>query len=353
VRFANPEAFLLYWLVAGFFLFGIWRLRASNRKISRAFGERITPLLVSSVAHSNRKWKLVIQTLALCFFVLAAARPQMGESMQEVKAEGVEIMIMVDVSESMLAEDVKPNRLEQAKLELSRLLDLMPGNKVGIIAFAGSATLLSPLSTDPGALKLYLESLSPNMVSSQGTDFEKAFEEAKAAFERGGVVADDTTKVTRVLIVASDGEDHNEGDLQIAKDLAAAGTRIFTMAYGTEKGGPIPVRDRLGYLSGYKKDRQGQTILTLVKGDTLRELAKAGQGSFYHASIGGTHLKNVVEDINNLEKAEFESQVATQYEERFQIVLLVGLLLALFEFFISERKPGFRLWKGRFEVPAE
>jgi Ca-activated chloride channel family protein len=353
MRLANPEVLNLYWLVLVFFVFGLWRLKANQKKISNAFGERISPLLISSVSHGKRRAKLILQTLALVFFVLAAARPQMGESMQEVKAEGVEVMILVDVSESMLAEDVKPSRLEQAKLELSRLLDLMPGNKVGVLAFAGSATLLSPLSTDPGALKLYLESLQPNMVSSQGTDFEKAFAEAKAAFDRGGVVADDTTKVTRVILVASDGEDHNPGDLKVANELAAAGTRIFTFAYGTEKGAPIPVRDRMGYLSGYKKDRQGQTILTQVKGDTLRELAKAGQGSFYHASIGGNHLKDLVEDINALEKSEFESQIATQYEERFQIVLFFGLLLALAEFFISERKAPFRLWKGRFEVPQE
>lgn len=350
-RFENMAAFYLLWLIPAFVVLGMFFERQSRKKISKAIGTRLYPFLASSVSPRKRRIKTGLQVLAVFFFVIALARPQAGQSLQKVKSEGVEIIFAVDVSESMMAEDVRPSRLDEAKAELNRLLDLMPGNKVGVIAFAGSAALLSPLSSDPGAVKMYIDSLSPNSVSSQGTDFEAALKLAEDAFERGGVSTDDTTKVTRVVLFASDGEDHEPGALEEAKKVAEKGIRIFTVAYGTEKGGAIPVRDGMGFLKGYKKDRQGQTILTTVKGDELRALAKAGQGSFYYASFGADHVKHIVEDLGKLEKAQFSSSVATQYEERYQLFLFIGILLAMSEIFLGERRSSFRFWKGRFEVP--
>lgn len=350
-RFENTYAFNYLWLLPVFvvlaFLFG----RQAKRKMEKAIGTRLYPFLSSSVSFKKRRLKLWMQLLTILFFVIALARPQAGQSLQQVKSEGVEVIFAVDVSESMMSEDVKPNRLEQVKAELSRLLDLTPGNKVGIIAFAGSASVLSPISNDPNAIKMYLDSLATNSVSSQGTNFEAALNTAEEAFERGGVSTSDTTKVTRVVLIASDGEDHEPGAVEAAQKLAKKGIRIFTLAYGTEKGGTIPVRDGMGFLKGYKKDRAGQTVVTTVNGEALREIAQAGQGSFYYASFGGDHLKNIVEDLGKLEKSEFESSVATQYEERYQLFLLLGILIALMEIFLGERKSSFRFWKGRFEVP--
>lgn len=350
-RFENWSAFQFLWLIPVVALLAFLFGRQANRKMQKAVGARLYPFLSSSVSSKKRQIKIFLQMLAIFFFVIALARPQAGQSLQQVKSEGVEIMFVVDVSESMMSDDVKPSRLEQAKAELSRLLDLMPGNKVGVIAFAGSASVLSPLSNDPNAVKMYLDSLATNSVSSQGTNFEGALNVAEEAFDRGGVSTSDTTKVTRVILMASDGEDHEPGALEAAQKLAKKGIRIFTLAYGTEKGGAIPVRDGMGFLKGYKKDRGGQTILTTVHGDALRELAQAGQGSFYYAAFGGDHMKNLVDDLGKLEKAEFESAVATQYEERYQLFLLVGILIALSEIFLGERKSSFRFWKGRFEVP--
>ena len=151
--------------------------------------------------------------------------------------------------------------------------------------------------------------------------------------------------------MASDGEDHEVGALDAAKKLVEKGMRIFSIAYGTERGGSIPERDQMGFLRGNKKDRNGNVVLTTVKGDALRALAEAGQGSFYHSVFGGNHLERIVEDINKLEKAQFETQMATQYEERFQVFLFLAFLLGLFEIWLGERNAPFRLWKGRFEVP--
>ncbi|MBV2169460.1 MAG: VWA domain-containing protein [Bdellovibrio sp.] len=350
-RFENIAAFNYLWLIPVILVVGYFFDRLSRKRMQQAIGSRLYPFLSSSVSNKKRSFKTLLQVLTVFFFVLALARPQMGESQQEVKSEGVEIIFAVDVSESMMAEDVKPSRLAQAKAELSRLVDLMPGNKVGVVAFAGSAALLSPLTNDPGAIKMYLESLEANSVSSQGTNFTEALKVSKEAFERGGVTTDEVVKVTRVILLASDGEDHEPGALEEAKKMAGEGIRIFSLAYGTEKGGAIPVRDGMGFLKGYKKDRQGQTILTTVKGDALRALAEAGKGSFYFATFGGDQTKLLVEDIAKLEKTQFDSTVATQYEERFQALLLLGIVVALLELFLGERRSSFRFWKGRYEVP--
>ncbi len=350
-RFENIAAFNYLWLIPVIIVVGYFFDRRSRKRMQQAIGSRLYPFLSSSVSNKKRSIKTALQVLAVFFFVLALARPQMGESQQEVKSEGVEIIFAVDVSVSMMAEDVKPSRLAQARAELSRLVDLMPGNKVGVVAFAGSAALLSPLTNDPGAIKMYLESLEPSSVSSQGTNFTEALKISKEAFERGGVTTDEVVKVTRVILIASDGEDHEQGALDESKKMASEGIRIFSLAYGTEKGGAIPVRDGMGFLKGYKKDRQGQTILTTVKGDALRALAEAGKGSFYFATFGGDQTKLLVEDIAKLEKTQFDSTVATQYEERFQTLLLIGVLIALLELFLGERRSSFRFWKGRYEVP--
>lgn len=352
-RFENLSAFNYLWLIPIIIIVGFFFDRRSRKAMEKAIGSRLYPFLSSSVSDKKRSLKTVLQVVTVFLFVIALARPQFGQSKQEVKSEGVELIFAVDVSESMMAEDVKPSRLAQAKAELSRLVDLMPGNKIGILAFAGSAALLSPLTNDPGAVKMYLDALDTNSVSTQGTSFQDALKIAKDAFDRGGVSTDDTVKVTRVILIASDGEDHEPGALEEAKKLTDDGIRIFTVAYGTEKGGAIPVRDGMGFLKGYKKDRNGQTVITTVKGDALRALAAAGKGSFYFATFGGDQVKHLLEDINHLEKTQFDTTMAVQYEERFQIVLSFGIVMALIEMFIGERRRSFRFWKGRFEVPAE
>ncbi len=349
-RFENIAAFSYLWSIPILVLLFVIFSKQAKKKLQKFLGARLTPFLTSSVSNRRRRWKLALQCFVVILFVIALARPQMGESKQEIRSEGVELMLVVDVSESMLTEDVRPNRLEQAKIELARLIELMPGNKIGIVAFAGSATLMSPLTTDPSSLRMYLDSLTPLSVSTQGTEFRLALEEANLAFKRGGVDVTDTVKVTRVILLASDGEDHEPGALDEAQKLVKEGTEIFALAYGTEKGGAIPEKDAMGFLRGYKKDKAGQTILSTVRGDELHALAQAGGGSFYHASPGGNHIQKIVDDVNKLEKTQFDSEIATQYEERFQIFICFGLLIAMLELFLGDRRPASRLWKGRFEV---
>lgn len=329
----------------------VWVQRRADARIKKAFGERLYPYLSASVSQKKRAWKLRLQLLSLALFILAAARPQFGEKIQEIKSQGVEMMLLFDVSESMLAEDLRPNRLTFAKNELMRLIDLLAGSRIGLVAFAGSAALVSPITTDSAALKSFIEGLSENSVSSQGTDFAKALTTAKEAFERGGQALDPLAKATRVVVIASDGEDQEEGAMVAADELTKVGIRIFTVAFGTEKGAPIPQRDANGYLKGYKKDSQGQIVNSATRGTVLKELATKGKGSFYFASFGGEVMKKIGEDINSLEKSEFESSLATQYDEKYQWFLFFAFLIAIIEFALGDRRKDFKLWKGRFEVP--
>lgn len=349
LRWGNPSAF-------SFLIFlGVWVLiyfyfeKASEKKLNKAFGQKVVPWLRASVSFPKRRFQFFLQVIAGFLLILALARPQMGQSEQEVKSEGVELMILADVSESMLAEDVRPSRLEQMKIDLAKLMDLMPGNKTGLIAFAGSAALMSPLTSDPGALKLYISSLDTFSVSTQGTAFEPALSFAKEAFEKGGVTQSNDLKTTRVIIVASDGEDQEEGALEAAKALAKDGIKIITLAYGTEKGGAIPTRDPFGNLTGSKKDSNGNIITTTVKGEFLKSLAQSGEGSFYFASFDGNHLKQIAEDVSQYEKALFDSSMVVQYDEKFTYPLSLGLIILLLSLFLSDRRKESPLWKGRYE----
>ncbi len=350
LKWGNPNAFYYLILVGLFAAVYILFEKFFSEKLNKIFGKKVAGYLTQSVSLTRRRLQVVLQVAGLIFLVIALARPQAGESQQEIKSEGIEMLILADVSDSMMSEDVRPSRLAQMKIELSKLLDLMPGNKIGIIAFAGSSALLSPLTSDPNALRMYIDSLDINSVSSQGTNFENALSYAKEAFEKGGVTQDKSSRTTRVVLVTSDGEDQEKGALDVAGKLAKEGIKIFTIAYGTEKGGAIPVRDSYNAMTGYKKDSSGQTVLTQVRGDFLKSLAEAGGGRFYFSYVNSDHLKKCVSDISELEKSQFQSSTMTQYEEKFTLPLLLGILLIFVSLFIGDRRTVTGEWKGKYET---
>lgn len=353
MRFENPSLFLYLLIIPVLLLLSFFFQKRSEKRLKHYLGKQLSPILTQSLSVAKRKWKWFLQSIVLLLFIVAWARPQMGQNQTTIKSVGFEIILAVDVSESMLAEDVKPSRLEQAKLELNRLLDLMPGNKVGLIAFAGSSVLVSPLTNDASAIKMYLDSLNPQMISNQGTNFESALKYAQESFEKGGASSDSASRVTRVILIASDGEDHEEGALKAAEELTQKGVRIFTVAYGTEKGGEIPQRDRLGYLKGSKTDKSGQRIITTVKGDFLKKIAQMGKGSFYFSVFGGNHIQNLVEDFENFEKAEFDTKAVVDYDEKFQFVLFLAIVIAILEIGLGERQNKFKFWRGRYATPRK
>jgi Ca-activated chloride channel family protein len=349
-RLENPAALQLLWFVPLFIFLAWFFAKVQRRRMTAAISAKLLPLLAASVSAGRRRFKLMLQLLVLTFFVIALARPQSGEAKQKVKAEGVEIMLLVDVSNSMLAEDVRPSRLELAKKELARFMDLSGGDKVGLVAFAGSAVTLSPLTNDKNALKMFLDSLSSTAVSTQGTDFKRALNEAKSAFNRGGVDPGDDGVVTRVVVIASDGEDQEKGAMDVARELADGGVKLYTMAFGTERGGPIPIRDDRGNLVGTLRDKQGKEVVSKVGGEALRQLASEGRGQFYHVAFGGDAVRSMIADLNRLQKAQFDDAEITSYDENYQGWLLAAIILALIELILGERAKAGRLWRGRFEV---
>lgn len=349
-RFESPQ--YLIWLLlvplyAGLFFYFVKKWQQRTQQI---FGARVVPYLVQNYSLSKATWKMILFSLVLTLMILAWSRPQSAKGQMEVKSEGVEIMVLVDVSRSMLAEDVRPSRLDHAKKEIMNLLDQLSGDKVGLIAFAGSSVLLSPLTVDKSALKMFVEGLSPDSVETQGTEVARALTEAKDAFQRGGVESEEGSRVTKVVLLISDGEDHEKGAEKVAKDLADSGIRLFTMAFGTEAGGKVALRDANGQLRDYLKDKGGEAVVSKVNGEFLRTLAKIGQGSFYHVTFGGDQMHSLKEDIDLLEKAEFDTMTATSFQEQFQIFLLVALLLGLGELVLGQRKNLSAQWKGRFPL---
>lgn len=346
-EFANPG--WLYWIpsIAGVFCLAWIYYGFLHRRLVKKIGRKVMPMVVNNHSLSKKKFSLLLQFLGLSLLFVALARPQAGQRQQKVKSEGIELIIAVDVSRSMLAEDLKPSRLELAKKELIRFVDMGSNHRIGLVAFAGSAALVSPITSDKSAINLFIDSLTPDTVSSQGTNFYQALKEAQDAFKRGGTEADEQTSVAKAIIVVSDGEDHEAKAIEIAQSIREEGIRIFTVLVGTEAGAPIPTRDRRGELDGFKRGKDGKVIVTQAKGGILENLAKAGEGGFYSLTFGGTTMNQLSAELERLEKAEFESSEVTEHDELFQWPLLLGFILLLAELLYTEHKKSYTEWKGR------
>ncbi|MCB0348827.1 MAG: VWA domain-containing protein [Bdellovibrionales bacterium] len=349
IRFFNTEYFSLLPVVLGLLILALFFYKICKKKLEKYFQHELLEKLISTVSFRKRKLKIVLESLVLVFAVLAICRLQMGQGEQKIKSEGIELMIAVDVSRSMQAEDVKPSRLDFAKREINKLLDQLGGHKVGLIVFAGSSVMISPLTTDYSALRMYVDSLDINSVSTQGTYFAKAMTTADEAFKNGGKEVDETTKVTRAILFISDGEDNEPGAVAQAEALSKEGIKIFSLGVGTVEGGSIPLRDSFGYLKGYKKDENGQIIVSRAKTELLQDLAKKGGGAYYHAVFEGTHVKQIATDLSKLEKTQFDSKIAVNYNEYFQVFLIIAICLAFIELLVSEKRNSKKHWKGRFE----
>ena len=274
--------------------------------------------------------KLGVLLLALACIIIALVNPKMGTKMETVKRQGIDIVFAVDISKSMLAEDVAPNRLEKTKQIVSQIINQLGNDRVGIVGYAGSAYPVLPMTTDYSIAKMYLQSMNTNMVSSQGTAFNDAIQLAVDFF--------DVKDTSKLIILVSDGEDHGEG-VEDAVELAKEkGVRIITIGVGTEKGGPIPLRDDKGTIASYKKDQEGQTVITKLYPEVLKKIADNTKSKY----IVGTTTKDVVEEVkkslDKIEKSEFESQQIADFESQYQWFLALGFLLLLVDVFLLEKK---------------
>jgi Ca-activated chloride channel family protein len=347
-KWADPSQIVLLLLVLGLALGWYWVSRIQAKKMKTLSNPRAISFLFQEVSKKKFSIRRISWLLGLIFLVLALMRLQSPGGKIEIRSEGIEIMLIADVSESMMAEDLRPNRLSQMKYDLARFVDLLGGHQVGLVAFAGSAHLLSPLTSDPNALKMYIDSLTPLSVSSQGTNVGAALEVGLEAFERGGKQTNENAKVTRAFVLFSDGEDHEPETLnKIKKVLSEKDIRIFSLAYGTEAGVTIPDRDSLGYLRGQKRNRKGEVIVTKVNGDFLKSLAEAGGGEFDFAIAGGDQIKKIISAINKLEKRVNQTESAISYNEHFAVFAWLSFFHFLIALLLPLKKQVNTKWLGR------
>lgn len=330
VRYDNPEYF--YWLAAIpvfiliFIISRIIRARALKRFGQPELLAKITPWM-----SWRRPWiRFTLVLIAFLFSGIAAVNPRIGSKLKEEVHQGVEIIIAFDVSRSMLAEDVRPNRIERSKMAISRLIDNLEGDRVGIVLFAGNAITQVPLTNDHSAAKMMLRTVNTNSVPLQGTALSAAIHRSIASFQ-----AEDLTN--RILVIVSDGENHQDDPLEAARLAAQKGLTIHTVGIGTREGAPIPIYQN-NRMTGFLRDTQGNTVVSRYDEETLEQIAAVTGGIFQHGSGADLGLNRIFEEIRQTESGEFERMVFSEYESRFHYFVALALLLLVLEIFIAERK---------------
>ena len=309
------------------FLLVLWWKKRTQRKFSNpALLEKLAP----NTSTFKNSLKLIMLLLGITFLVISLVNPKMGSKLKTVKREGVDVVFALDVSKSMLAEDIAPNRLEKAKQIISKIIDKLGSDRVGIIIYAGNSYPLLPITTDHAAANMFLQNANPDMVSSQGTAINEALELAKTYYNN-----DEQTN--RFLIIISDGEDHQEETKQVAQNLSNEGVKVYTVGVGTEKGGPIPMRLN-GAMIGYKKDNKGETVITKRNIDVLSDIADVANGRYFDGNVTENPVKKITEIIANAEKNEFETKQFSDYKDQFQWFLAIAILFLLLDVFLFDKK---------------
>ena len=309
-----------------FLVLQIWKRKAQNKFADKHLLNKLSPnrSLFKSLL------KITMLSLAFVCLTIALVNPKIGTKLETVKREGVDIVFAVDVSKSMLAEDIAPNRLEKSKQLVTQIINNLASDRIGIIAYAGKAFPQLPITTDYASAKMFLQNMNTDMLSSQGTAINEAINLAKTYF-------DDEEQTNRVLIIISDGEDHSEASVQVAEEANEEGIKIFTIGVGNEKGGPIPIK-RNGVVLNYKKDKQGETVITRLNESTLKDIADEANGVY----IKGDNTNEVVEEIrdilNKMDKTEFEAKQISEFKDQFQWFLVFGLFFLFIDIFFLERK---------------
>src|SRR5690606_23614578 len=274
--------------------------------------------------------KLIVLCLAIACLAVALVNPKIGTKLETVKREGVDIVFAIDVSKSMLAEDIAPNRLEKAKRVVSEIINNLASDRIGIIAYAGQAYPQLPITTDYGSAKMFLQSMNTDMLSSQGTAIDQAITLATTYYN-------DEEQTNRVLFIISDGEDHSEGAVKAVEEAVNEGIKVFTIGIGTTKGKPIPIKIN-GITDSYKKDQNGDMVITKLNDEVLVSIAKKGNGAYINGSNTEEVVEFVKETLSQMDKKEFEAKQFADFKDQFQWFLGGAILLLFLDIFLLERK---------------
>jgi Ca-activated chloride channel family protein len=342
-RFANPEFLYLLLLLPVIVLLWILNEYRKKRALNRFGDNELVKRLIPELSKTRPVLKVIIQIFALSFAIIMLARPQFGSKLEEVKRKGVEVILALDVSNSMLAEDIQPSRLERAKQAISRLVESLDNDKIGLIVFAGDAYTQIPVTTDYISAKMFLETISPDMVAKQGTAIGSAIDLGIRSFSPG-------TGRSKAMVIITDGENHEDDPIAKAKEAAAAGIVIHTIGIGSTEG--VPIAKNSNGKKDFMKDADGNTVITKLDENILKEIAIAGNGRYVRANNSNIGLDEVYNEIKKLKKQELEGKMFTEYNDQFQIFAGAFLLFLLIDFMIMERKnrrlSNLRLFKMRF-----
>jgi len=329
-RFGNPEYLTALVLIPILIiLYIIFRIK--RKKAIQEFGnpELLEPLMPNA-SSARLSWKFSIILLSLIFLIIGIARPQFGAKLQKIKRQGVEIIIALDVSNSMMAEDIQPNRLERAKRAISRLTERLTNDKIGLIVFAGDAYTQVPITTDYTSAKLFLSSINTAVVPKQGTAIGSAIGLGMKSFTP-------ETESSKAIIIITDGENHEDDAIEMAKLANEEDIIVHTIGMGLPQGGPIPVVNANGQ-KDFRKDKKGEVVVTKLDEKMLQEIAVAGGGKYVRANNTEVGINAIFDEINKMQKTELESRVYSDYNDQFYYFIAVALALLLLEFLLMERK---------------
>ncbi len=343
--FAQPSYLLCFGPLLLLGLLLMWLARRKETAITRLGAPQLIARLSASVNHRGRRWQMVLWFIALSLLIVCLARPRWGTQVEYVDRQGVEIMVALDVSESMLAEDIKPNRLARAKLEINELMDRLEGNEIGLVLFSGAAFVQFPLTSDFATARTFLEAAKPGIISRPGTAVAEAIRVALEGFNE-----DRATQ--KVIILLTDGENHEGDAADMARRAAERGVIVYSIGFGSPNGEPIPQYDQQGNLLGYKTDREDQIVLTRLNETVLQEIALMTNGRYFRASADGREVGFLANAIAELQTSELESRFETRGIERFQWFLGLAIVALVVIELIPDRLTG-RVTRREPASPAE
>jgi Ca-activated chloride channel family protein len=328
-RFANPDFLYLLLLLPVAII--LWILNESRKKraLKRLGNTEFVRKLMPEFSGIRPNLKFFLQLVAVSLVIIILARPQFGSKLEEVKKQGIEVIIALDVSNSMLAEDIQPDRLTRAKQALTRLIDNLDNDKIGLIVFAGDAYTQIPITSDYISAKMFLTAINPDMVPKQGTAIGSAIELGMRSFSPG-------EGKSKAMIIITDGENHEDDPVAAAEEASKAGIVIHTIGIGSVEGVPVPVT--INGRRDYLKDPEGNTVITKLDEDILKKIAVAASGNYVRASNTNIGLDEIFSEIRKMKKEDLESTMYTEYNDQFQIFAVISLVLLFTEFMIMDRK---------------
>lgn len=328
-KFEHTIYFYAFAALPAMLLLVIWYFASRRRKLKRIGDPELVAQLIPYSSRRKRVIKVILYLLGFTSVIFALCNLQTGSKLTEVKREGADIIVCLDVSNSMLAQDLSPNRLTRAKYALEKMIDMLEGDRLGLVIFAGEAYVQLPITTDYNAAKMFLESVGPGMVPVQGTKIAEAIKKASESFST------DEGK-NRAIILITDGENHESAAVDAAEEAGKKDIMINTIGIGSQNGVPIPLVEN-GVVKGYRKDRDGQTVVTKLNSDLLKTIASKANGVFVQASQADIGLNAVLDKIGELDKSKLESKMYTDYEDQFQWFIAIALIVFFIEFLLTER----------------